>query len=737
MKIAILPVDKQGNDPQQNIYLSTEIAYIVTYLETIFPDDLFFPWAHLSTLGHIQPDLFCIYAPYSWTYDYVIEMCNSIKEIYGKPVILLGEHISSIPKSLPPNADIGILGDTELTLPTVFELFKNQKLDDKNLSKVSSIVFNAKSRKIITSPPQYLSDIESWNMTRSIYYQLPGNWTPSIISGRGKASVNAWQPLTNEPVRLFSIEKMMKDIADVLVNYNDNKVIEIKDYLLLYDRKRFKKFVEMYKETQLHKYMHFEINTMIYQLDEEIISDLKEVLNVPKLNINFLSPLEKSNKEIKERFVSYKEQQNILDLCFRYNLNVNAKFLYNLPNETIEDTTKSYWLIKRNYLNKYDNLNISISPYIYSAGTELWQKMSAKKIITEFFDGWTSLSKYDLSTPTLSYIKGSEIDKIQECFNKLSEQRNDSFTANIKEKSKEHFNKLNKSSDQLFDKIKENFLGSPLQNLIEDDSIFKVKSNYKNSEKNNLSNNLLLEFERLLISDDTLESIKAKMSKLKFIYNKINEDYSYHILYNTINLTYLTLDNILKEITNRYNDKKTLLQVSNTSIIDFKKLFKSDYIDVDTLETEKFNNPSFKPDPNIKYDIIVLYLTPNIVLSFKDTLRLCKNILKDDGIIITTFFNPKSVISLTRLVTDLDLRKWVYGHKRTSLFTLSAMENLIKKEGFLTKEVEKIEFPNAKFMSPTLKILNHFSKVHLLPHVISDDTEIMFYTYSFRKNLKS
>lgn len=727
MKIAILAIDRHEGLIDQDIHIGTEIAYIINSLENNNFDDIVFAASNIAFLNLFKPEVICIYAPYSETFEYINNVSNKIKKQYNAPVILLGDHISSLPRTLPITCDVGILGDSEEILVKVIELIRNNNFDEKYLSKISGLVFHSKTRKIITSPPQYIENIESLSLTRAVFYQSPGKWITSIISGRGKPSNNDWDVLTNQPVRLFSIEKMMRDIADIIANNKEEKIVPIKDCLFLYDKDRFKKFVAMYRETKLSQYMHFEINSMIYQLDEEIIHDLKKILNIPKLTINFLSPIEKPYKEMKERFIPYKEQQKILDLCFKYNLNVDANFMYNLPLETTEDITKIYWLIKRDYLKKYNNLNLSVKPYISLPGSKNWQKMFAKKVITESFNNWESLKKYSESTPSLNSIKNTDILLINETFNKLTSRPDDNFILNLEQTSKTT-EMMKENMSNMISKFKDHLSKNPVENI----DVNNITNTFfdDNQRHIKLSDNILNHLEDIndFNPEKGYKDIQDKIENIRAGYYSIHDDYLYHKLHNSNSITYLSLNSVLEQITKNTNIK-SVLQVSNQSILDLKKVFKNDYLDVDYLDTVYFNKPTFNNKLDKQYDMILLYFTANNVLDFKKTLRFCHNNLKDNGLLVVPFFHSKNLLDLIRITTNLNTNDWIYNYKRTNLHTILSMNDDLTESGFMIKNVDGIDFPNINKPSINAKVFYSF----LDKNLTTFEMEKYMYIYTCRK----
>jgi len=340
MKIAFLSIEN-------GFWLNktTILSNYISYLEPIFPDDLIYPISDLDFLIKTNPEIVFIYQSETFLFDKVIEISTQIKKELGIPVILLGNHITYMPKTLPESIDIGILGEGEQQLEKIISLFKKGKPDERSLSKIANIVFNSKKQNIIIGKPSFTQDINSIDLTRKNFYKMPGNWRFSISTGRGNPHKNIYSQNTEFPVRLNSIDFIIKDIVDIVTYFPEIKKVPILDNVFLHDFTRFKTFCETAKEGDLTKYLKLEVFARDYELNDEILNLLRYYLKVYRLNI-ILTPIsENIQKENKYPNIKKEKLVSILDLC--YKLNINTKIHNSLfhSNENIEDSSKNYWFI--------------------------------------------------------------------------------------------------------------------------------------------------------------------------------------------------------------------------------------------------------------------------------------------------------------------------------------------------------------------------------------------------------
>jgi anaerobic magnesium-protoporphyrin IX monomethyl ester cyclase len=729
-----IPVDHLFKGPSMGyLFSGTPIGYLLSYLEQFFPDDLIFPVPDLDFLMKTKPDLVGISAPYSQAFNKAVELAGAIKENLKVPVIMGGQHITYFPKSLPLCVDAGVIGEGEETFRDLINVLKQDgNFNEKNLSKISGIVFHQREQKVITLKRKLISDIDSIPLSRKFFYQATAFWLPTVCTGRG-SPVKSLNTQSTDPVRLHSAERMMGDFIDIITYYPDSRYISITDELFLHDIKRLRRFAEIVVETNLTKYFRFNVTALPEQLTEEVLYILKHSLDVNVLNIFFSGINIKTQRELKEPVIGPEAQAKILERCYKYSLKTVVNFLLGAPGETREDMAKNYWFIRQNTTKIYNNFTIKNRLYIPYPGTEAWSKAIIKRLLNDNLREWEILDENILKketpliNPSCSYEELAGIINLYRDLNikpkklKFSprDQHNEMIDKIVKvaEEGLESF--VEKSSDK-------GYLDG-VSGLYDIKTYFNLVAPLL--EKLNMS--VIETLEQLFRNHDieSIAQVKEPISKIMDEFQRYNKTNDVNNLVTSKEVFTLAIPDILEQII-RNNDVKTVLQITDPLITDLSNILSYEKIEVDTLLPKVFNNAKLRLNFEKKYDCIVLIYTLDIFRHPHKILRYCNKILNDHGNLIITFFNAKCAISLNQLI-NLDISELFYTYNRLNLFTYESMTQLLKTCNFIPKKIVPILYPDKDHMSYAQMMIVDSLKKHF--ELIDADYTTFSYTYSCRK----
>lgn len=783
MKIAFLPVEKSSK-----LYSITPLAYFFSYLGQIFPEDLLYPVPDVEKAILTSPEIVVLYQTDTSLFNQVIQISQEIKEKLGVPIILMGNHITYLPKILPDSIDIGIIGEGETQLEKLITLFKKARPDDKVLLKTDGIVFNSKNQKIITGrgKPVFTQDIDSIPLTRERFFNMIGDWQITIQTGRGNPNKNIYTPNSDIPIRLHSVENIVKDIVDIITFFPEVKRVPIMDNVFFHDFTRFKKFCETAKEGKLDKYLNLEVFARIHELNDEVIYLLKNYLKVYKINI-LLEPFDPQiQKENKLQNNKKENFENILDECYRINIpvEINSKYGYSL--ETKEDVAKNYWYFRK-LNNKYNNfLKYSFSYITPIVGTESWIKAVSKKLITDKMKDWENLSNsldnnnsLLLSNPNISEIKSSikEFYTLNEVF-----YEKEPLLGFIKEKIDDSNESINQATDKLaeyFDKrqgltkeeredlsksifnvrakndISLSYIGEVL-NIIDGKLIPDNCKMSGNEIKNNIEECILQgespekkeapKFSKMHIIEEISDTINDPSKKdanfddlikknLDF-YNKKNKNIDLDNVFYNHNFLSISVVSTLEQLI-KTSDVESILQITDKNFIDLEKIFATANYKINTLDFSFFNKSTLELDNNNKYDSIVIFFALDFTPKISRIMNYCNRHLKENGTIIINFFNAKNIITTLRLLSNFDNNKMFSGYKRNNFFTLDSMNEIIERYNFVPKTINTFKFP--EYSSDNIYIGQKF-----IMNIFNDklksnflDQTIFSYTYTCRRKSRN
>jgi radical SAM superfamily enzyme YgiQ (UPF0313 family) len=728
-----VPVDHffKGNS-MGLLFSGTSIGYLLSYLEQYFPEDLIFPVSDLDFLVKTKPDLVGISAPYSQTFNRAGELAAAIKNELDIPVILGGQHITALPKTLPLSVDVGVLGEGEETFRDLISLYKEEKnFNDKNLARIPGIVFHQREHRKITFPRKLIQDLDTIPLSRKFFYQSTAFWLPTVCSGRGTLykSLNSDN---SDPVRLHSAERMIGDFIDIITYYPDSRYITITDELFLHDLPRLKRFAEIVIETSLTKYFRFNISAVPGQLTDEVLYILKHSLNINTLTILFSSLSVKTQKELKEPVITPASQAKILERCYKYSLKTICSFQLGIPGETREDIARNYWFVRENTARKYNNFTVRTRLLVPYPGTEAWAKGVIRKIIPEnirleILDENTLKRETPLLNNACTFEELLKVIEEYQDLNPKPRKLNFSSTEKHTELIEKYVKLAEESLEQFLVKSNEKGFLDGVSTLFEMKNYFNLVAPLL--EKVNLSVTETLEqlFRTYDIGD--LAQVKEPISKIMKEFQKYNKTNDVNQLVNSKEIFSLVIPDILEQIV-RTNDIKTVLQVTDPLIADMSNILSYENIEIDTLSPKVFNTSKPRLNFEKKYDCIVLIYTLDIVMNPKKVMMYCNRILNEHGSLIISFFNAKCAIILNQLI-NLDISELFYTYNKMNFYTFQTMTELLERNNFILKKITPVIYPDKEHLSYAQVMITNLLKKPFA--MIEEDYTTFSYTYTCRK----
>ncbi|MFN4149742.1 MAG: hypothetical protein ACK4IX_02280, partial [Candidatus Sericytochromatia bacterium] len=624
----------------------------------------------------------------------------------------------------------------------------------------------------------FFQDIDSIKLTRRPFFTMPAKWYPSFITGRGLPFRNAYNSGFNTPVRLHSPEKMIFDLIDILTFYPGANSIPVEDYLLLHDSKRFKTFCNMFKEASIEKYFKLEIKAKIYQLNEENISLIKNVLKSKEIEIDFGSLLQQSSKNIRNPYLDLTKQLDILELCKKHDLFVTGKFLVNLPQESKADISKSYWIIKNNHLKILPNLKIKIEIGNLQLGSEFWLRSNIKKTFDDISKPSDLLGIYRNLKSSFVFNNLNNTDDIKIAF---SDIKNKEFRTELTDNSfkKQQANwmryityqkilEILYSKDLLPDAIDDilhrmnfskpvekpedssNDYSQIIQSLVSninwsslidtpylDRLIQEIKTNPTYEFKYFKEEEPLFPSMITLMSETISKEVKIDIQKIFNLIRETNKTFNianyknkiWEILRTGKLLTMVSPDIIEQIIFDK--SIKSILQITELDVMDLNQILEDRA--VDTMERHLFNDSKYKPVFNKKYDCIVLFFSFDMVSKHNKLIQFCSRILNEHGTLIITSINPKNIVFVSELLCNGDFSGLINNRNYMNPNNINNFVDFIKNYNFIPKKIVPYNFPDKEYFNETQK--NVYEK--LRKYDLRDEEVLVFaYTSVFRKKVR-
>ncbi len=374
------------------------------------------PATQLSTVAErilaAAPDLIGI-TTYTISFSDIIDICRCLKEQNsGIPIVLGGPHITSLPGSLPVQADIGVLGEGEATfLELCRSLVAAKRLDPVSLASINGICYHnqtgvaatperARINPLDMIPPPDLSILNMrWYTARRMYFTMKGNFRGFVLlTSRGcpfncrfcQASAQ-WGRC-----RYHSAERVVSELERIRSQYPHVDAINIIDDLFIGDRKRLREIVRLIREKGLHLGVVFNVNGHANLVDEEVIGLLKSI-NVIQIAYGFESGSERVLDFLKRGSVTVERNRRAAALTIAAGIGVGGQFMIGSPGETEDDIRQTVEFIEQTPMS-----HVHVSATTPMPGTELWDICRTKGLVSDDMD-WRTLDFGNPDNSSLIY----------------------------------------------------------------------------------------------------------------------------------------------------------------------------------------------------------------------------------------------------------------------------------------------------------------------------------------------
>jgi radical SAM superfamily enzyme YgiQ (UPF0313 family) len=391
-------------------YLKEHLPGIETVLVDIPPaTPLSGAAALISAAG---PDLIAI-TTYTIAFSEVTELCRCLKQKNPVvPIVLGGPHITSLPGTLPVQADIGVIGEGEATL---LELCRSLATEHgaapDSLAPIRGICYHGPDGFVVTAERGSLNPLDSipfpdlsilnmrWYTARRMYFTMKGNFRGFVLlTSRGCPFSCRFCQASAQwgRCRYHSAERVVAELERIRREYPQVDAVNIIDDLFIGDRRRLREMVRLIRLKGLHHGLVFNVNGHAKLIDAEVIGLLKSI-NVIQIAYGFESGSERVLDFLKKGSATVELNSRAAALTNGAGIGVGGQFMIGSPGETEADIRQTLEFIKRTPMS-----HVHVSATTPMPGTELWDICRAKGLVSEAMD-WRTLDFGNPDTTALLY----------------------------------------------------------------------------------------------------------------------------------------------------------------------------------------------------------------------------------------------------------------------------------------------------------------------------------------------
>jgi anaerobic magnesium-protoporphyrin IX monomethyl ester cyclase len=396
-------------------YLKEHITGVETGLIEFVPGDS--REQNVRRVIESAPDIVA-FTTYTVGFHEVMDYCAAIRAAAPEALILLGgPHITSLPETLPPGADAGILGEGEESLRELLAALQPGRYRGHDFSGVQGVCYHTANGVASTPQRPPITDLDTlpfpdlsilnmrWYTSRKRFMMMKGNFRGFVLlTSRGcpfncrfcQASAQ-WGKC-----RYHSAQRVVAEIEKLRRDYPYLDAINIIDDLFIGDRKRLREMVRLIREKGLHQGVVFNINGHVNMVNEETL-DLLKSINVIQIAYGFESGSERVLDFLKRGSATVARNRRAAELTDSYGIGVGGQFMIGAPGETEAEMRETIDFIAAHPMS---HVHVSVTTPL--PGTELWEICKEQGLVNDAMD-WRRLDFGNPRNPDLIYCNAATV----------------------------------------------------------------------------------------------------------------------------------------------------------------------------------------------------------------------------------------------------------------------------------------------------------------------------------------
>jgi anaerobic magnesium-protoporphyrin IX monomethyl ester cyclase len=318
-----------------------------------------------------------------------VDCAQRIKAKHDIPIVAGGMHVTSLPETMPPEIDLGVMSEGEDTFLELVQVVRRHGLSTPHLRDVKGIAFRNSDGTIERTPARpYIDPLDRLPFPdRELLgdqWAVPREKETHLVSSRGCPYVCHFCTATSwAKVRYFSPEYTVSEVEWILERHRP-EVIYFFDDLFVGHRKRFKEICKILAAKGIPRRVRFRTYARVNLVDDELCRLMRDHSFV-QVDLG----VETNSQKVMDYYIktgcSPEKNQRALDLLAQHGLSVGTNFIFGAPVETLEDLEDTYQFIRRNR-DKMER--ISCGPLQAPPGSGVHREYTDSGAINNFTFDW-------------------------------------------------------------------------------------------------------------------------------------------------------------------------------------------------------------------------------------------------------------------------------------------------------------------------------------------------------------
>lgn len=387
MKLGLLTAIREDTDlPRESMIkrVMTNLApmYLAGYLEKMGSGVEVLIKDNLDDLIEAKPEILGI-SSVTENIEFARSLASQAKAIWDSITILGGAHITSLPKVLPKEFDLAVIGEGE---ETVFDLVrhiqKHGSLNEDHLRQIPGLSYHIEGGVHQTPFRKGLNSLDDIpHPARHKYIKKTG--ITYMMTSRGCPYTCNFCSIPNisEGYRTHSPEYVVEEISSIKKQFSHVQHIGIFDDLYIVNRKRVEAIADLVSAEGINQDLSFSCWVRANLIDEKMVHTLNK-MNMLYVAFGAESGSSRVLSKIKPG-CTLEQNQQAIDLLHDHGIRVTLSLILGHPEETEEDLWATYHFIEKN-LDKI--LEVEFNVAIPWPGTDLWEGAKKRGLVHEEMD---------------------------------------------------------------------------------------------------------------------------------------------------------------------------------------------------------------------------------------------------------------------------------------------------------------------------------------------------------------